>query len=416
VALSRQGKEAEAEKLFRRAIALDPRNAQAHTNLGAVLDRQGKQAEAEKLFRRAIALDPGLAVAHTNLGWVLGRQGKEAEEHHRRAIALDPRHAQAHNNLGSVLVRQGKAAEAEKLFRRAIALDPRHAQAHNNLGSVLVRQGKAAEAEKLFRRAIALDPGLADAHTNLGGVLGWQGKLPEAEKHLRQAITLDPRLALAHIGLGWVLERQGKPAEALPLYRQALALDPRNALALQRLPLVERMAAVEAKLPAFLKGDFRPSSNDDRLALAQLCKLKCLYRASAGLYADAFAADPKVADDLKALHRYNAACYAALAAAGKDEDAAELNDKERLRLREQALGWLKADLALRSKQLEGGKPADRAEAQAQMRHWQKDPDLAGVRDPAALAKLPEAERLEWQKFWKEVEALLAKAGAEKAGK
>jgi hypothetical protein len=187
-------------------------------------------------------------------------------------------------------------------------------------------------------------------------------------------------------------------------------------LALQRLPLVERMAAVEAKLPAFLKGDFRPSSNDDSLALAQLCKLKRLYRASAGLYADAFAADPKVADDLKALHRYNAACYAALAAAGKGEDAAAVPDKVRASLRKQALGWLQADLALRRKQLEGGKPTDRSEVQATMRHWQKDSDLAGVRDPAALAKLSEAERLEWQKFWKDVEGLLARAGAEKAGR
>jgi hypothetical protein len=66
--------------------------------------------------------------------------------------------------------------------------------------------------------------------------------------------------------------------------------------------------------------------------------------------------------------------------------------------------------------VDSGKPADRAEVQAKMRHWQKDSDLAGVRDPAALAKLAEAERLEWEKFWKEVEGLLAKAGAEKAGR
>jgi hypothetical protein len=51
-----------------------------------------------------------------------------------------------------------------------------------------------------------------------------------------------------------------------------------------------------------------------------------------------------------------------------------------------------------------------------MLHWQKDDDLAGVREPAALAKLPEAERLEWQKFWKEVEALRVNAKAEQPKK
>jgi hypothetical protein len=46
-----------------------------------------------------------------------------------------------------------------------------------------------------------------------------------------------------------------------------------------------------------------------------------------------------------------------------------------------------------------------------MDHWQKDTDLAGVRDAAALAKLPAAERAVWQKLWAEVAATLAKAGA-----
>jgi hypothetical protein len=45
-----------------------------------------------------------------------------------------------------------------------------------------------------------------------------------------------------------------------------------------------------------------------------------------------------------------------------------------------------------------------------LRHWQSDPDLAGVRDAPALASLPEAERGEWQRLWADVQALLDKAG------
>ena len=39
-----------------------------------------------------------------------------------------------------------------------------------------------------------------------------------------------------------------------------------------------------------------------------------------------------------------------------------------------------------------------------------DPDLAGVRDVAALAALPEAERDEWRALWVEVDRLLKGAG------
>ncbi len=46
-----------------------------------------------------------------------------------------------------------------------------------------------------------------------------------------------------------------------------------------------------------------------------------------------------------------------------------------------------------------------------MQHWQQDKDFAGVRGPKALARLPEAERHEWQKLWQDVAALRQGAAA-----
>src|SRR5262249_46903844 len=124
----------------------------------------------------------------------------------------------------------------------------------------------------------------------------------------------------------------------------------------------------------------------------------------------AFAAEPKLADDLGAAHRYDAAVIAALAAAGKGEDAAKLEDEGRARLRGQALAWLRTDLRTWTALVEKGTPQDRAFAAKALRHWQTDRELAGVRDAAALAGLPEAERADWQRLWANVQALLEKAG------
>ncbi len=44
-----------------------------------------------------------------------------------------------------------------------------------------------------------------------------------------------------------------------------------------------------------------------------------------------------------------------------------------------------------------------------MQHWRQDTDFAEVRGPEALAKLPEAERQDWQKLWADVEALRTEA-------
>jgi hypothetical protein len=114
------------------------------------------------------------------------------------------------------------------------------------------------------------------------------------------------------------------------------------------------------------------------------------------------AADAKLADDLHQQHRYNAACFAALAAIGQGKDAEKLDAKERGRLRKQAVEWLRADLALWTTRA----VSDRDLAQKTMKHWQDDTDLAGIRDKDAVAKLPADESEASEKLWAEVDALL----------
>ena len=240
-----------------------------------------------------------------------------------------------------------------------------------------------------------------------------KGRVEVAIACWRQAIALDPEFAWAHYNLGAALADKGQVDEAIACYQKAIALDPKHAAARTGLARAERLAARD-KLSAFQNGSYTPASNAERLGLAECCQVEKLNHTATRLYAAAFAADPKLADDLEAGHRYNAACYAALAAAGQGEDAAKLDDKDKARLRQQALDWLRADLALRTKQLESGKPDDRAEVQQALSHWQEDSDLAGLRDAAALAKLPAEERAACERFWSDVAALLKKA--EKPGK
>src|SRR5262249_61981120 len=76
--------------------------------------------------------------------------------------------------------------------------------------------------------------------------------------------------------------------------------------------------------------------------------------------------------------------------------------QQRADLRRQALAWLQADLALRARLLAGGESVDRP-----VTIWQTEPALASVRDPAGLAKLPDAERQRWGGFWAGVAALPA---------
>ena len=162
-------------------------------------------------------------------------------------------------------------------------------------------------------------------------------------------------------------------------------------------------------MPALLEGKDKPADNAECLALAQLCvEHKKLYAASAGFYAKALAAQPELAKDPVACVRYNAACVALLAAAGRGKDADKLEDKERARLRRQAMDWLQADLALWNKLADSDDPKAHGAVLQWMNHWQTDADLAGLRDKEAIEKLPKAQRARCQKLWADVDALLAR--------
>src|SRR5262245_3445728 len=138
-------------------------------------------------------------------------------------------------------------------------------------------------------------------------------------------------------------------------------------------------------------------------------QFKGLNAAAARLHRDALAASPALGADPRTGIRYDAACAAALAGCGRGEDVGKLDEAAQARWRQQALDWLRADLTHWAKHSDADAPQPRSAVQQTLRHWQKDADLAGVRDEAALAKLPEPERQAWRKLWADVEAALVRA-------
>ena len=126
--------------------------------------------------------------------------------------------------------------------------------------------------------------------------------------------------------------------------------------------------------------------------------------------------DPKLAKDLGAKQRFQAAVAAALAGCGMGNDKPPLDAKARGRCRQLALAWLREDLTEWTKLLEGGKAADRARLLQVLPRWQRNPDLAGLREKKALEKLPEAERKAWSALWDDVDKLLEKAARPEVAK
>ena len=408
--------------MFRDLVGLKPENGRHLLCLGRSLHSQGGAADeaavlarAEAALRKTVALRPDDSEAAHEPRRRLARQGKRdaAIAEYRAAIRIDPEDADAHLNLGSELQERGQLVEAIAEHREAIRLRPDDSSAHNSLANDLYSQGTLDQAIAEYREAIRLRADNALAHYNLGNALRSQGKPAEAIAEYREVIRLQPDLAEAHCNIAAELQGQGRFQEALAEYRKGHELGSRRADWLypsaEWVRQAERMAALEGRLPAVLLGGDRPRDVAEGLVFANLAYRTKRCGSSVRLYAVAFGADPKLAEDMSAGHRYNAACAAALAGAGKDPDQPPPDEAERARLRTQAVAWLRADLAAWTKQAASGPHQAKDLAAQTLEHWKTDADLVGLRDEAAVKALPEDERSACHALWSQVDAVLKKS-------
>src|SRR5262249_54357554 len=153
-----------------------------------------------------------------------------------------------------------------------------------------------------FKEATRLKPNFAPAYFNLGRAQNLHGAFDEAIAAYKEVTRLQPDNAEAYCNLGKNLELKGRFTEALVAMRRGHELGSRNPNwpypSARWVQECERLAAMEGKLLAFRKGEYQPKDSDETIGLAQVCQYKHLPLAAARLFGDAFAANPKLADDL----------------------------------------------------------------------------------------------------------------------
>ena len=120
----------------------------------------------------------------------------------------------------------------------------------------------------------------------------------------------------------------------------------------------------------------------------------------------------KLNEELETAYRFQSACLAVRTAAGRGLNPQKEGEQDKAKLRAQALAWLRADLDSYAAQIEAGKVDGMVLAIDKLALWQKVADLATVREPQALALLPEGEQEPWRKLWADANRVLdqAKAG------
>ncbi|HEX2655422.1 MAG TPA: tetratricopeptide repeat-containing glycosyltransferase family protein [Xanthobacteraceae bacterium] len=226
LALHRQGRLNEAEKIYTRVLKSVPKQFDCLHLLGMLKHQRGKTGEAYRLITAALEIDPRSADALTNLGLVLHALGRndDALASLNKALALSPNHVEALNNKGNVLLALKRADQSLDCYGKVLALQPRHIQARVNRGSAYAELGRWNEAIAEYEAAIALHPAHADAHYGRGNALQQMGRDADAVAAYDKALAIMPQHIKAWNGRGVALQALNRYRDAIESYGKALAI------------------------------------------------------------------------------------------------------------------------------------------------------------------------------------------------
>jgi Flp pilus assembly protein TadD len=260
VALDRSGDHAGASESFEALLHLDPNDLTAIDYLGWAALRQGKPDEAEKRFRRALEVQPKEPEAQSGLAHSLDAQKKpEAARAYRDYLELKSDDSEARSRLVHLLVEQkengaalaeldrldgGKQPTLESLrlradiqiagkkwddsiatLQQALALAPNDAQLRGGLGRILLQKRDFAAAEKELRVALHLDSKNLAYWKDLNSTFFLGGNYPAA------LATLDEIAKMEQPGAGvWFVraicyDKLNQPKLALEAYQKFLEID-----------------------------------------------------------------------------------------------------------------------------------------------------------------------------------------------
>jgi len=230
-------KYADAEKAYRNAGQLKPKDWRGFYGLGNVYTDQQRWDDAEKAYQQAGALAPQNADIFVALSFVQvqprtgGANAKrlaDAETNARRATQIDSTSAVAYDRLGAALEERGASpTDTEQAYRRAIELDSQFAVPYVHLARLLRKNGRASEAEPLYSKAEEMGKDAATL-VLIAEALQSEQRWDDSEPVLSRALQMDARNPSALFLYGRMLVVKKRYDEAEQKLKQTIEISPRS--------------------------------------------------------------------------------------------------------------------------------------------------------------------------------------------
>jgi|HubBroStandDraft_6_1064221.scaffolds.fasta_scaffold56740_2 tetratricopeptide (TPR) repeat protein len=233
-----QKRNAEAEALFKQAIAIQPDFAGPHAGLGLLYAQLGENDLAIAPLQAALKLDPGRKDVQAVLISIRRRQAHDAAEHNEleKALALlidarklNPADADVQYEFGIVALRMSLFPDAIDAFHQTLKFRADDAAALYGLGRAEMSVSRFDNAQQAFERYVHLRPADASARYALGFTLQALQRAPDARAEYEKSIALQPLQTESYFQLGLMALEAGDPEAAAKQFEHVLERAPRHA-------------------------------------------------------------------------------------------------------------------------------------------------------------------------------------------
>lgn len=236
----------EAVLFLRKALALEPLDADLRSDLARCLTEQGIECKlagrpnSAQFFREALGVCEVHAPAYFQLGVEFSESNnhRSAREMYSKAVQINSAYVEAWNNLGVACRGQGDPDAAMEAYKMALKVNHACTKTRENMaicfleiGCRHIKQKRLREATSELKKALAYNFKNADVYFNLGVVYAARQKFDRARVNYELAIHFNPNFATALNNLGVIHRRQNNPEAALKCFEEALRVDPKMGLA-----------------------------------------------------------------------------------------------------------------------------------------------------------------------------------------
>jgi superkiller protein 3 len=208
---------------FRHVLRFKPDDVDSLVFGGYILIQLGQLNEAEILYKKVIAIDPKQPDAVINLAALQSRDNENRMRLSqptqgvtlREVATANPNLAAAYVNLGAQLITEGIYPEAAVALQHAVTLAPESAAANFNLGLAQIKTSEFDKAVVAINKALQLKPEWSEAYNILGMAYAGLNKWEDAVRAYQESVRIKPRYAGVRFNLGTAYMKLGNKAAAL---------------------------------------------------------------------------------------------------------------------------------------------------------------------------------------------------------